>query len=338
MARLDPIRRDRPTPSSGVVLTDPARRVARHARDVFHQQSLAVAELAGRVDHRFERAVSILLDTRGHVVVTGVGKSGLIGRKISATLASTGTPSFFMHAAEASHGDLGAITANEAVILISYSGETEEVLRILPALRARRVPTIALTGKPESTLGQAADVTLDCSVEREACPLNLAPTTSTLCTMAMGDALAVSLMHIRNFDVEDFARRHPGGNLGHELTTSVREVMRTGDLPTVLPGESLGHAMWAAMRGRLGCALVVDEARKPRGAVGESEIRDAIDRWGEAAMTMPIERFMTQGPPAVAAHALLAQARILGAEFSSPILLVVDDLGRLTGVVSLNGD
>ena len=229
--------------------------VVEQARNVFREQAQAIEALADRVDTNFAEAVEVLLTTASKVVILGVGKSGLIGRKIAATLASTGTPSFFVQAGEAYHGDLGMISQGDTVLLISQSGETDEVIRLMPHLRRLGVPMIGLTGCLDSTLAAGVDVTLDVSVEREACPNNLAPTNSTLAALAMGDALAVALIHCRSFGPSQFAQFHPGGSLGKQLLT-VKEAMRTADLPTVCPTDTVGHSLMTISEGRLGLVLV----------------------------------------------------------------------------------
>lgn len=214
----------------------------------------------------FARAVDLILGCSGRVVVCGMGKSGLIGRKMAATFASTGTPSFFLHAGEASHGDLGMVMPNDLVVLISNSGETEEVLRLVPYFQEVGIPIVAMVGKLPAPLASAADVVLDVSIEREACPLNLAPMTSALTTLAMGDALAASLIRARNFQPRDFARFHPGGSLGRRLITRVCDVMQKENLPFVAPTESVGECLIRMTEGRCGLAIVVDAAGSSPGS------------------------------------------------------------------------
>jgi KpsF/GutQ family protein len=231
------------------------------ARETFDIEASALRGLAARVDARFVQAVQRVLQTTGRVVVMGMGKSGHIGRKIAATLASTGTPAFFVHPAEASHGDLGMVTGQDLVLAISNSGESGELTALLPVLKRLGVPLIAMTGGLNSTLARHADLTLDCSVEREACPMNLAPTASTTAQLAMGDALAVVLLDARGFRPEDFARSHPGGALGRKLLTHVSDVMRSGDaVPRVLPEASFSELMREMSAKGLGSAAVVDGA------------------------------------------------------------------------------
>lgn len=250
------------------------------AQTLLEEQAAAVSAIATRLDERFTRAVELLLEVRGRVVVTGIGKSGHVGQKIAATLASTGTPAFFVHSAEAAHGDLGMITPDDAVLLLSYSGETEELLRIVPAIRDLGVPTVAIVGHTESRLAKAAHVVLDVGVRKETCPNNLAPTSSTLATMAMGDTLAVTLSHLRQFRAEDFARIHPGGSLGKRLTGRVRDCMLTEGLPLLGAETSVGEALLASVQGRLGACFLIDEQGSLLGVIGprELELALALDR------------------------------------------------------------
>ena len=230
-----------------------ANRILNLARGVLQTEAEALLELAPRLGDAFVRAVQLMLSTEGRVIVSGMGKSGHVARKMAATFASTGTPAYFVHPAEASHGDLGMITGADVFLALSYSGESEELLSILPVLRRRGTRIIALTGNPQSTLAKEADVALDGSVAREACPHNLAPTTSTTAALALGDALAVALLEARGFSPEDFALSHPGGALGRRLLTHVRDVMHAkADLPCVTPDSSLADAVLAISRGSLG--------------------------------------------------------------------------------------
>lgn len=302
--------------------------IVNRARACFEEQASALSAIAARLDGRFAQAVEMLLEVRGRVVVTGIGKSGHIGKKIAATLASTGTPSFFVHAAEAVHGDLGMITEDDAVLLLSYSGETEEVLRLLPSLRDLGVPTIAIVGNLESRLAKLSDVALDVNVRRETCPNNLAPTSSTLATLAMGDTLAVSLARIRHFRAEDFARFHPGGSLGRRLTGRVRDAMQTESLPLLSADATIEEALVTALRGRLGLALVTDECGVLLGVLGPRALESAlaIDRSSLAI------RLASADHPVLAPDASMEQAvkriRLSG----MAALPVVDEDRRLLGV------
>ena len=259
-------------------MNDPSHLIAR-GRRVLATEAAAVAALEHRLDDAFARACSLLLACRGKVVVTGMGKSGHVGSKIAATLASTGTPAFFLHPAEAIHGDLGMITAGDVVVALSNSGETAELLTILPVLKRLDIPLVAVTGGSDSTLARYATVTLDVSVAEEACPLNLAPTASTTATLAMGDALAIAVLEARGFTVEDFARSHPGGTLGRRLLLHVEDVMRKGDdLPRVGPATLLAAGLLEMSRKGLGMTTVVDAADRVLGIFTDGDLRRALDR------------------------------------------------------------
>lgn len=313
---------------SNVSVLDP---LAHEARDCFRQQAAALAALGSRIDGAFGAAVRLLYQTEGRIIVTGMGKSGLVGRKIAATLASTGTPSLFLHAAEAFHGDLGMVTEVDTVLLISYGGETEEVLRLLPHLQARGVTTIGLAGKGDSRLARGVDVFLDVSVDRELCPNNLAPTTSTLATMAMGDALAVSLMRLRGFDAQDFARLHPGGGLGRRLVSRVREVMVTEPLPVVERSACARECVLALARSRLHVVLVQDEDELC-GIITERELRLALERDG-SCLDVPVVDIMNPKPPVIDADALYGAAEQRMEREGVDALVAVDRDGCVRGVV-----
>ena len=316
------------TASSSVSVLDP---LARDARECFKQQAAAIAALGARIDGAFGAAVRMLYDTAGHVVVTGIGKSGLIGQKIAATLASTGTPSFFLHAAEAFHGDLGSITEHDTVILISYSGETDEVTRLIPHLQARGVQTIALSGNADSRLATGCDVFLDVAVEREVCPNNLAPTSSTLAQLAMGDALAVALIRLRGFEQHDFARLHPGGSLGRRLTGRVRDVMIPEPLPVVSRDATAKECVLALARARVPVVLVQHEDELC-GLVGEAELRRALDE-DDASLQMPVVRIMNTEPPVIEAGALLGVAERRMEREGHDVMVVIDVRGTVCGVL-----
>jgi arabinose-5-phosphate isomerase len=272
----------------------------------------------------------------GRVVVTGMGKSGHVGSKIAATLASTGTPSFFLHPAEAIHGDIGMITARDVVLALSNSGETDELLTILPVIKRLDVPLVALTGKPGSTLSRYATVTLDVSVPAEACPLNLAPTASTTATLAMGDALAVAVLEARGFTEEDFARSHPGGSLGRRLLLHVEEVMRTGeDLPAVGPETALSTGLLEMSRKGLGMTTIVDEARHVLGVFTDGDLRRALDRQLDVHGTS-MREVMTASPKSARPRMLAAEAVHLMETHRITALPVVDDEGRLVGALNVH--
>ena len=306
-------------------------------REVLAREAAAVADMAKTLDRaHFARAVELILACRGRVVVSGVGKSGHIGRKVAATLASTGTPAFFVHAAEAAHGDLGMITRDDVVIGISYSGETGELLTIVPVIKREGTPLITITGNPTSTLAKNADVNLDVHVTSEACPLNLAPTTSTTATLAMGDALAIAAMHAKGFTKEDFARSHPGGALGRRLLTHVRDVMRTGDrVPVVREDASVLEAVREITAKHIGMTAVTDSENRVTGVFTEGDLRRLIEARGDIRAIV-IRDVMTKTPKTVKADAMAAAAARILEESLVNQLLVTDDEGSLTGALHLH--
>ena len=309
--------------------------VLRLARETFDIEASALTGLAARVDARFVQAVQRVLQTTGRVVVMGMGKSGHIGRKIAATLASTGTPAFFVHPAEASHGDLGMVTADDLVLAISNSGESGELTALLPVLKRLGVPLIAMTGGLQSTLAHHADLTLDCSVEREACPLNLAPTASTTAQLAMGDALAVALLDARGFRPEDFARSHPGGALGRKLLTHVSDVMRAGDaVPRVLPDATFNELMREMSAKGLGSAAVVDGAGQVLGIFTDGDLRRRIEA-GADLRTATAAQVMHATPRRIAPDALAVNAAEMMETHGITSVLVVGANGTLEGVVHI---
>ena len=305
------------------------------------RQALAI-EIEGlnaqlpRLGSGFVRACRICLECRGRIVVTGMGKSGHIGGKIAATLASTGTPAFFVHPGEASHGDVGMITRDDAVIALSNSGETDEVLLIVPALKRLAVPLIALTGNPASQLARLASVHIDISVPAEACPLNLAPTASTTAALAMGDALAVALLKARGFTEEDFARSHPAGSLGRRLLLHVRDVMRSGDaVPRVQLETPLAEGLLEMTRKGLGMTTLVDDDDRLLGVFTDGDLRRALDRAADLHAT-PMRDVMTRGAKSVRADTLAAEAVHLMEEFRITSLLVLDGDNRAVGALNVH--
>jgi len=296
----------------------------------------ALNALLPRIDAHFSRACELMLACRGRVVVTGMGKSGHVGNKIAATLASTGTPAFFVHPGEASHGDLGMITRQDVVLALSYSGETAEVLTLLPLFKRMAAPLIAMTGKPRSTLAMAADVHLDVSVAKEACPLNLAPTASTTATLAMGDALAVALLEARGFTPEDFALSHPGGSLGRKLLLKVGDVMQSGErLPKVSPDTKLSVALLEMSRKGLGLTAIVDADDKVLGVFTDGDLRRVLDQ-GIDVREVRVDAVMTRGGKTVRAAQLAAEAVALMEKHKITALLIEDDAGHLEGVVHMH--
>jgi len=306
------------------------------ARRVLAIEADAVRALIDRLDERFLMAVSLILGRRGRVVVSGIGKSGHIARKVASTLASTGTPAYFVHPAEASHGDLGMIQAEDIFIGISHSGESEELLAIIPLLKRQGAKLIALTGNAQSTLAREADVHLDAGVAQEACPLNLAPTASTTAALALGDALAVALLDARGFSADDFARSHPGGRLGRRLLTHVADVMRRGtEVPSVADTASLRQAVLEMSRGRMGMTAVVDSAERLRGIFTDGDLRRALDKVTDFASATVLD-VMTPAPRAIRPEALAVEAVQLMERHKINQLLVVDDQERVVGALNMH--
>ena len=286
-------------------------KILQTARQVFADESAAIAQMGERLDASFEQAVQLLLQCKGRVVVTGIGKSGAVGRKMASTFASTGTPALFLHASEGLHGDLGMVAPGDVLVALSYSGRTDDLLAILPVVKSMQIPVIALTGNTQSFLADHADAVLDVSVAKEACPLNLAPTSSTTAALAMGDALAICAMHQRKFSSEDFARFHPGGTLGRGLTLRVGELMRTGARLAVLPeNASVRDAMRAITEAVTGAAIIVNESGKLSGYLTDGDVRrllvhseDANDLLGQN-----VAQIMTRSPLAFSPDQLALDA------------------------------
>ncbi len=312
--------------------------IIEQARQVLAAEAAAIEALIPRINGQFTAAVELILQGQGRVIVTGMGKSGLIGKKIAATLASTGTPSFFLHPAEGIHGDLGMVTSEDIVLALSNSGETAEVIGILPAIRRIGARIIAMAGREQSTLAQNADVFLDVAVEKEACPMGLAPTASTTAALAMGDALAVALLSSRKFTPEDFALFHPGGSLGRKLLLTVENVMHTGeDNPIVLADQLVKEALFVMTAKGLGVTSVVDKAGRLLGIVTDGDIRRGLEK-GHDFLDRPVETIMTKTPRTITKDKLAAQALNL-MEKNKPrpitVLPVVDDQFRAIGIIHL---
>jgi arabinose-5-phosphate isomerase len=301
-------------------------------QQVFKVQAEALLGTASKLGISFDRAVSMILDTPGRVIVSGMGKSGIVGSKIAATLASTGTPSFSVHPAEAYHGDLGMFTRNDIVILISNSGETDEIIRLIPSLRNIGVKTIAMVGKLDSTLGHHSDLVLDVSVEREACPNDLAPTTSTTVTLAMGDALAVALIERRDFKPRDFAVFHPGGSLGRRLLTRVKDVMHT-DVSTVVPDQDFKEVIMTMTHGGLGVAVVIDKG-KIGGVITDGDLRRALFN-NQQIDGLTAAGIMSRNPLTIGELEMFADAENLMLKSNISALLVVGEEGALSGILKL---
>ncbi len=313
-----------------------AARALRLAHETFDIESAAVLDLKRRTGDAFARAVQAMLAVRGRVVVTGMGKSGHIGRKIAATLASTGTPAMFVHPAEASHGDLGMIKPVDLVLAISNGGESDEITAILPVLKRQGVPLVAMTGKAESTLARHADILLDSGVAKEACPLNLAPTASTTAQLALGDALAVALLDARGFRPEDFARSHPGGALGRKLLTHLADVMRSGEaVPRVSLDTPFPELMKEMSRKGLGASAVVDEAGRPVGIFTDGDLRRLIEK-GQDLRGLCARDVMRPAPRTIRDDVLAVEAADLMELHRITSVLVVDGEGRLSGAVNSN--
>lgn len=314
---------------------NPEQLLAR-ARRVLETEVAAVVALQARLNSDFVEACRLLHDCAGRVVVTGMGKSGHIGNKIAATLASTGTPSFFLHPAEASHGDIGMITPHDVVVAISNSGETAELITILPVIKRLGVAMIAMTGRPQSTLAKAATAVLDVSVPAEACPHNLAPTASTTATLAMGDALAVAVLEARGFSEEDFARSHPGGSLGRRLLLHVEDVMRTGEqLPVVSPDATLRDGLLEMSRKGLGMTAIVDGQRRVLGIYTDGDLRRTLDQPADIK-TLLMREVMTADPKTITRRVLAAEAVHMMETARITQLLVVDDAKVLIGALNVH--
>lgn len=303
------------------------------ARTLFGAYRDAINGLDTALGDSFSAAVDLMLGSKGHVVICGMGKSGLIGRKIAATLASTGTPSLFLHPAEAIHGDLGMVRRGDVVVLISNSGETEEIVRLLPALMRLDTHLIALTGAPSSTLADKAEVALDISVDREACPLNLAPTTSSLNTLVLGDALAVALMEKRGFEAVDFAQTHPGGALGRRLLTHVKEKMRVDNLPFVSPRASVQEALVVMTQGRLGMALV-GTADDLQGIITDGDLRRLLVEGVDLA-SKPVGDVASKTPLTIGPDVMMVDAEEKMLEARVQCLVVVGDAGHVEGIIQI---
>jgi arabinose-5-phosphate isomerase len=322
-------------------MIEPVRKAAEHdaiaiAREVLEIEAQAISDLVPRLDARFADAVGLVLQRRGRVVVSGIGKSGHIARKIASTLASTGTPAFFVHPAEASHGDLGMVTRDDVFIGLSNSGESAELLAIVPLLKRQGAKLIAFTGNAESTLAKEADVHLYAGASKEACPLNLAPTASTTAALALGDALAVALMHAKGFTQDEFARSHPGGALGRKLLTHVRDVMRSGaNAPRVGRGATLMDAMLEMSRGAMGMTAIVDEADRVVGIYTDGDLRRTLEK-GTDLRTTRIVDVMGGEPRTIVPERLAVEAVEIMERNKVNQILVVDDEKKLIGALNMH--
>ena len=305
------------------------------AREVINIEAAAVQALTQRVDDNFLRALNIILSCEGRVIVSGMGKSGHIARKIAATMSSTGTPAYFVHPAEASHGDLGMITSLDVFIALSYSGESDELMTIVPVIKRQGARLISLTGNPKSTLALAADAHLDGSVAKEACPMGLAPTTSTTVALVLGDALAMALLDAKGFGEEDFARSHPGGSLGRRLLTHVRDIMHSGKaIPAVLQGAMLSDALLEISRKRLGMTAIVDEAHHVLGIYTDGDLRRTLEKRLDFSTT-PVSAVMSRKPRSISPDALAVEAVRIMEEHGISQMLVVDNDNKLVGALNM---
>ncbi len=308
--------------------------VVREARAAMREQSAAVARLSTRVGADYCRALALISRCQGRLVISGVGNVGLIGRKVAATFSCTGRPSFFLHPTDALHGDLGMVREGDVALLLTVSGENDELIRLLPYLAERGLGIIVMTGDPESTIARQADVTLDVSVERESSPLNLVPTTSTLAMLAMSDALAISAMSSVGFGTNDFARLHPGGSLGRKLSASVRDGMRRHDLPFVLPTASVRSCVKIMSRGRCGLAIVRDAAGKLCGLVTDGDLRRALQR-SERTFDATVAEIMTRSPVTIGDHASLVEAHERMQQLRLKALVVINSSHEVLGLVDV---
>ena len=307
------------------------------AKKVLKTEAEAVYALVERLNSDFEKAVDIIYSSKGRVVISGMGKSGLVGKKIAATLASTGTPAFFLHPAEAGHGDLGMVTERDVIIAISNSGETGELVCLIPFLKRFRVKLISMTGNPNSTLAKSSDVTLDISVKEEACPMGIIPTASTTATMALGDAIAVALLVKRGLDEKDFAFFHPGGSIGKKFFIKVKDLMHSGDrLPVVSLNTPMSKTVIEMSSKRLGHAVVIDADGKIAGVVTDGDVRRGLEKWRGGLFELAAKKVMTRNPKTISGEELAAKALSIMESSSITALIVPDDNGKPAGIIHLH--
>lgn len=309
------------------------KNVQEYAVRCLKDEAEAILSLIPQLDENFDKAVDMIYSCKGKVIVTGVGKSGNIGSKIAATLSSTGTPAFFINPLDVFHGDLGVMTPDDVVLALSNSGNTDELLRFLPMILHMKVPVIAMSGNSESLLAKYSDVHIKVKVEKEACPLNLAPTSSTTAALAMGDALAVALMQVRNFKPRDFAQFHPGGELGRRLLTTAEDVMRVDELP-ILPEEMhLGEAIILVSKGKLGLGISLNSANEVEGIITDGDIRRAMEKWQAEFFNHTVADIMTRTPKMVAPDTKITEVQKVMNKYKVHSVLVVDERKHLLGVV-----
>ncbi len=306
------------------------------AREVLNIEAAAVQALAARLDDDFLRALEVILRCEGRVIVSGMGKSGHVARKIAATMSSTGTPAYFVHPGEASHGDLGMITSKDVILALSYSGESEELMTIVPVIKRQGAKLISMTGNPKSSLAQAANVHLNAHVDKEACPMGLAPTTSTTASLALGDALAMALLDAKGFGKEDFARSHPGGNLGRRLLTHVRDIMRSGErLPMVSVNAMLSEALLEISKKGVGMTAVVDAEQHVLGIYTDGDLRRTLEKKVDFNTT-PVRSVMSANPRCIGPDALAVEVVQMMDQYSINQMLVVDGQNKLVGALNMH--
>ncbi|WP_250322546.1 KpsF/GutQ family sugar-phosphate isomerase [Campylobacter lari] len=303
------------------------------AKEVFEIESKTILDLCDNLDEGFNKAIELILSIKGRCVVSGMGKSGHIGAKIAATLASTGTPSFFMHPGEALHGDLGMLTSEDVLLAISNSGETEEVLKLIPVIKKRKIPLIVMTGNQNSTLAKQADIFINIAVKKEACPLQLAPTSSTTATLAMGDAIAVALMRARNFRPDDFALFHPGGSLGRKLLTRVGDLMVSNNLPIVNPESEFNELVDVMTSGKLGLCIVL-ENEKLVGIITDGDLRRALRANDKPRFDFKAKEIMSESPKTIEASAMASEAEELMLKHKIKEIVVTQD-EKIVGIIQL---
>ncbi|WP_250322310.1 KpsF/GutQ family sugar-phosphate isomerase [Campylobacter lari] len=303
------------------------------AKEVFEIESKTILDLCDNLDEGFNKAIELILSIKGRCVVSGMGKSGHIGAKIAATLASTGTPSFFMHPGEALHGDLGMLTSEDVLLAISNSGETEEVLKLIPVIKKRKIPLIVMTGNQNSTLAKQADIFINIAVKKEACPLQLAPTSSTTATLAMGDAIAVALMRAKNFRPDDFALFHPGGSLGRKLLTRVSDLMVSNNLPIVSPESEFNELVDVMTSGKLGLCIVL-ENEKLVGIITDGDLRRALRANDKPRFDFKAKEIMSESPKTIEASAMASEAEELMLKHKIKEIVVVQD-EKIVGIIQL---
>ena len=314
------------------IASERLKHVAEYATNCIKDEAHALLDLIPQIDENFEKAVELIYNCHGKVIVTGVGKSGHIGAKIAATLSSTGTPSFFINPLDVFHGDLGVMTSDDVVLAISNSGQTDELLRFIPMVLHMQIPIIGMSGNPKSLLAKYSSAHINIKVEKEACPLNLAPTSSTTATLAMGDALAVALMEVRDFKPKDCAQFHPGGELGKRLLTTAADVMRTDNLPTISKDMNLGDAIILVSKGKLGMGVAVDNGCV-EGLITDGDIRRAMEKWKEKFFDVKVGEIMTRTPKMVSLSTKITEIQSIMNKYKIHSVLVVDDEKHLLGIV-----